>query len=239
MAGIRRFRYFEKDVAERITDRFGFSGDLLDIFTDPDKLRVHKWHHYIPVYDRYFAPFRGRPIKFLEIGVSDGGSLDMWRRYFGDEAVIFGVDIDERCAEFDGRSAQVRIGSQDDPTFLGRVIDEMGGVDLVLDDGSHVMEHIRASLAAIFPRLSAGGTYMIEDLHTAYWERYGGGPQEPGNVFNLMRALVDDMHHWYHREGVQAPGIGDGISGMHIHDSIVVLEKGPVFRPEHSKIGYT
>lgn len=237
MAGIRRFRYFKQDVAERITERFGFSGDLLDIFVEPDKMRVHKWHHYIPIYDRYFAPFRNRPTKFLEIGVSDGGSLDMWRRYFGPSAVIFGIDIDERCAAFDGRSAQVRIGSQDDPEFLGRVIDEMGGVDLVLDDGSYVMAHIRASLAAIFPHLRAGGTYMIEDLHTAYWEKFGGGLQEPANVFNLMRALVDDMHHWYHDGGVRAPGIGDAISAMHIHDSIVVLEKGPIFRPEHSKIG--
>ena len=57
MAGIRKFRYFEADVEQRIHDRFGFDGDLLKIFTDPNKMRVHKWHHYIPVYDRYFSKF--------------------------------------------------------------------------------------------------------------------------------------------------------------------------------------
>lgn len=239
MAGIRKFRYFETDVKDRIGERFDFAGDLLDIYADPDKLRVHKWHHYIPIYDRYFSRFRGRPLKFLEIGVSDGGSLDMWRRYFGLDAVIYGIDIDERCRAFNGVSAEVRIGSQADPEFLNGVVDEMGGVDLVLDDGSHVMEHIRASLGALFPRLSTGGTYMIEDLHTAYWQRFGGGHGEPANIFNLMRNLVDDMHHWYHGAPVQHRGIGDMISGMHLHDSIVVLEKDPIYRPEHSKVGRT
>jgi len=51
----------------------------------------------------------------LEIGVSFGGSLEMWREYFGPEATIFGIDIDPECANRFARPNQVRIGSQDDP----------------------------------------------------------------------------------------------------------------------------
>ena len=129
----------------------------------------------------------------------------------------------------------MRIGSQDDPAFLQAVVDEMGGVDVVLDDGSHVMAHIEASYRSLFPRLSVGGLYMIEDLHTAYWEDWGGGLGAPGNFFTKISKMVDDMHGWYHGRGAEEGAAG--IIGIHIHDSFAVLEKEHVYRPVHSEIG--
>lgn len=223
-------------VAEDIRRDYGYDGDLLDIFAGNRGRLVHKWHHYIPLYDRYFAPYRNRPVRFLEIGVSQGGSLQMWRKYLGEEATIFGIDINPACAEMDGEAGQVRIGSQDDTAFLSRVVDEMGGIDVVLDDGSHHMDHVRASLAYLYPRLNPGGIYFIEDLHTAYWPKFGGGFKRKGNVFNLVRELVDDMHTWYHDRGIGHPGLGDAISGIHVHDSVIVFDKGPVHPPVHSQV---
>ena len=161
------------NVREDILERYGYDGDLLDIYVDGAPQLVHKWHHYLPIYDRYFNPWRSKPVRFLELGVSKGGSLSMWRRYFGKDAIIFGIDIDEDCRTYDGIDGQVRIGSQADPDFLASVVEEMGGGDIVLDDGSHVMEHIKASLPALLPKVSEGGIYMIEDLHSAYWYRWG------------------------------------------------------------------
>jgi hypothetical protein len=221
-------------IAADITAKFGPSGDLVELFVQHAGEGVDKWHHYLPLYERYLGPWRNRPLRFLEIGVSKGGSLDMWRKYFGPDAVIYGIDIDPTCARFNGVDGQVRIGSQADSGFLNSVVDEMGGVDVVLDDGSHVMKHLRASLFALFPRLSIGGTYIVEDLHTAYWEQYGGGFGAPANFFNIVRGIVDDMHVWYHESGVtHAPTAGQ-ITGMHIHDSMVVFEKGRTHRPVRS-----
>jgi len=225
------------DVAGDITRKYGFDGDLLRIFAGMEGVLVHKWHHYIPLYARYFERFRQTPVRFLEIGVSKGGSLRMWREYLGSKAVIYGIDIDPDCARFDGQGGQVRIGSQDDAAFLSDVVEEMGGVDVVLDDGSHVMEHIRQSLRILFPKLAANGLYMIEDLHTAYWSDWGGGAEEPANFFNAVREIADDMHRPYHRGAAHWPDVGPAVSGMHVHDSIVVLEKGPVFPPVHSQVG--
>jgi hypothetical protein len=224
-------------VARDLQEKFGHFGDLLDIYVNNTGAGLHKWHHYLPIYERYFSPWRNRPLRFLEIGVSKGGSLQMWRRYFGPQAVIFGIDIDPSCAAFDGQSGKVRIGSQADPDFLGAVIDEMGGVDVVLDDGSHEMQHISASLAILFPRLSFGGTYMIEDLHTAYWKNYGGGSAAPSNFFNTVRTMIDDMHAWYHENGVVHDDTAGSVTGLHVHDSIVVLDKAKVYRPVHSFVG--
>src|SRR5262245_18448175 len=79
---------------------------------------VHKWRHYLDIYDRFLRDYRGKPVSILEIGVMRGGSLAMWRRYFGEDAKIFGIDIDAECVYVGGTDAEVRIGSQADSTFL-------------------------------------------------------------------------------------------------------------------------
>lgn len=234
--GIRKFRFDGTDVREDIRTKYGYDGALLDHYCAVEGGMIHKWHHYLPLYDRYLSRFRGRPLRFLEIGVSKGGSLELWRNFFGPEATIFGIDIDPQCAAFDGRHGQVRIGSQDDPAFLDAVVAEMGGLDIVLDDGSHTMTHIRASLAALFPQVATGGLYLIEDLHTAYWPGYGGGLRRKRSFFHDISLMIDDIHRWYH-DGAPSVAWSGAVSGIHVHDSIVVLEKEPVHPPVHSTVG--
>lgn len=72
------------------------------------------------------------PVHMLEIGVQHGGSLQIWRRYFAAEAVIWVIDIDPRCAAIHDLDLHERIGSQDDPAFLKGVVGAMGGVDIVV-----------------------------------------------------------------------------------------------------------
>lgn len=198
---------------------------------------AHKWQHFFPVYERHFAPFRGRAVRMLAIGVSRGGSLALWRDFFGPAAVIFGIDINPDCAALDGPAGRVRVGSQADPAFLDRVLDEMGGIDIVLDDGSHRMEHIRASFDHLFPRLAEGGIYVVEDLLAAYWPAYGGGYRAPGSFIETVKVLIDDMHHWYHREGERIAAAAGHLRGLHVYDSIVVLDKARVTRPFHTMTG--
>lgn len=233
---IWQFRYLGDDAAQDIKDKYGFDGDLADILVQPSGRQTLKWHHYIPLYDRYFRQFRGTPVRLLEIGVAGGGSLMMWRRYFGEAATVFGVDIDESCRKFDGEGARVRIGSQDDPQFLESVVSEMGGVDLVIDDGSHQMPHVQASLDILFPLLNEQGVYLIEDMHTAYWPRFGGGIDSPANAFGRLRPLIDAMHRWYLLGEADYPEYAEWLSGIHIHDSVIVLEKKKPIPPTHSNI---
>jgi len=151
------------DFSIRATDehRSAYPGRAADIFFSNQGKPVAKWLHYLPIYDQLLGSHIGSKVKMLEIGVAHGGSLGLWRKLLGDEAVIFGIDIDPKCAALDGDSGSVRIGSQDDPKFLRDVVAEMKGLDVVLDDGSHIGRHQRASLDVLFPLLGEGGLYII------------------------------------------------------------------------------
>jgi hypothetical protein len=194
--------------------------------------RVHKWTHYFRVYERYLQKYRGTKFRMLEIGVSGGGSLDMWREYFGPKAVLFGVDINPECAKLDTPEAPVRIGSQADGDFLRRVVEEMGGLEIVLDDGSHKARHQSDSFEALFPLLSDGGLYIIEDTHTSYWWRFGGGLRKRGTAIEYAKRLVDDMHAWYHGRRAKSRAQHE-IGSVAFYDSIIVIEKRLHEKPQH------
>lgn len=208
-------------------------GELGRIFAANTGRIVHKWLHYLPIYERHLATRRGTEFRMLEIGVYKGGSLQMWREYFGARAIICGVDIDPDCAAYADAPNRVMIGSQDDAAFLDVVVGSMGGVDVVLDDGSHIGRHQIASFNALWPRLPAGGLYIIEDTHTAYWPGHcEGGYRRPGTAVEFVKTLIDDMHHWYHGRGGR-----DDVGAVHVYDSIVVIEKRTPTRPMHVKTG--
>ena len=214
----------------------GEPGELARLFFSTDGRVVNKWVHYLPIYERYFASYREKPAKILEIGVNQGGSLDLWRRYFGPDATIFGIDINPRCAERVTAPNQVRIGSQADPDFLRRVVGEMGNPDIVLDDGSHRAQHQRTSFETLFPLLAEGGLYVIEDTHTAYWRRFGGGYRRRGTAIELAKRVVDDMHAWYHDHATTTDA-HHSIGAVAFFDSLIVFEKRRHGQPINIQVG--
>jgi hypothetical protein len=187
---------------------------------------IHKWTHYFPIYERHFAPWRGRTMTFLEIGVAKGGSLDMWRRYFGPMAHIVGVDIDRKCKAHEAEGISVRIGDQSDTGFLQAVLDEFGVPDVVLDDGSHEMAHMAATFDFLYPQMGKNAVYMIEDLHTAYWPKFGGGLTEPANFFNVAKGLVDKLNANHSLGRVEPDAFTRDTFSISFYDSVLAIEKG-------------
>ena len=196
-----------------------------DFLTNDDRI-IHKWTHYFPIYERHLERFRNQSITLLEIGVSHGGSLQMWKRYFGPFARIVGVDIDPRCAEVAEDQIEVRIGSQGDPAFLAELMREFGPFDIVLDDGSHKMGDIWTSFTTLYPNMTRAGVYLVEDLHTAYWPEYEGGLRQPGSFIERCKALIDELNADHTRGAVPRTGFSKTTLSMHIYDSVVVFERG-------------
>lgn len=187
---------------------------------------IHKWTHYFPIYESHFAEFVNKPIVFIEIGCGEGGSLKMWKRYFGPFAKIIGIDINPKCKEFEEDQIEIRIGDQSDAKFIQSVVDEFGNPDIVLDDGSHVMSHITATFNTLYPQLSKNGVYLVEDLHTAYWNEWEGGLRRQGSFIETCKSLIDELNA-DHTQGALTPTkFTSSTLSMHFYDSVVVFQRG-------------
>ncbi len=194
-----------------------------------------KGHNYIPHYHHHLQKYRRQKIKLLEIGVGGydrphkgGKSLRMWRDYFP-YAQIYAVDIYDKSAH---EADRIRIfqGSQVDEAFLEKIIAETGPLDVIIDDGSHVNEHVIKSFAWLFPHLKDGGTYVVEDTQTSYWPDYGGSSenlQEPATMMNFFKQLTDALNHKEFLISNYQPTYYDQhIVGMHFYHNLIFLEKG-------------
>ena len=147
------------------------TGDLHAWF---DKRRqgpgIMKWRHYFDIYERHFARFRGTDVHIAEIGVFSGGSMKMWRWYFGERAVIYGIDINNDTLVYQddpnyGSPARIFIGDQSKQEFWDAFKLQVPRLDILLDDGGHQAYQQRPTLNMMLPHLAPGGVLLTEDLH--------------------------------------------------------------------------
>jgi hypothetical protein len=215
------------------------SNPLLDYFLNNPGRLVTKWHHYFDAYHRHLQRFRGAPVTILEFGVFHGGSLQMWRHYFGPQARVVGVDIQPVCKSFEEEGVSIRIGDQEDRAFLRRIAAEFAPFDVVIEDGGHRMGQQIASFEEIFPRMSDYGVYVAEDLHTSYWGEFGGGYRRPGTFIEYSKALIDRLNAWHTRspEELSVDDFTLQTSSMHFYDSMLVIERKPFEEPRKVRTG--
>jgi len=200
-------------------------GFLHRYFLNNAHKRLHKWLHYFDVYDRHLARFRGRPTTMIEIGVKGGGSLAMWREYLGPQSRIIGIDINPECKQHEDDGIEIFIGSQHDPATIDAVFSKYAVVDVVLDDGSHLMEHMIASFELMYHRLSPNGVYVVEDTHTSYWERYGGGLGRPGSFMEFVKHKLDEINAVHTGDALPVTEFTRSTDCIVCYDSVVVFER--------------
>jgi len=184
--------------------------------------------HYFPIYERHFSKFKNQSVVFWEIGVYKGGSLQMWKRYFGPFAKIVGIDINHECLRHEESQISICIGDQSDTVFLQGIIDMHGSPDIVLDDGSHMMEHINTTFDFLYDKLSKNGVYMVEDLCTAYWDSYGGGLKREGTFIERCKDLLDSLNARHVKDNNDSTPMcqfANKTFSMCFYDSVVVFEK--------------
>ncbi len=195
-----------------------------------------KWgpHFYTPVYHSIFSKRRNDPIRLLEIGVGGyenpllgGTSLSMWADYFPNGHIV-GVDINEKTLSLDPRII-IRKGSQTDSAFLKNIVYEYGPFDIIIDDGSHVPQHVVQSFHTLWSTLRDGGYYVIEDTQTSLWEKWGGSLSNGGATMQLARALMDSLN--FAEAAVAAPNlkIDDAVKtvrSLQAFHNLIFVEKG-------------
>lgn len=201
------------------------------------KHKTDKWggHFYTQHYHHHFNSLRNEKINLLEIGIGGyddplkgGESLRMWQDYFPN-ARIYGIDIADKSSHDTERIKTFR-GSQVDHQFLDRAVKEIGRVDIIIDDGSHINTHIIDTFKYLFPKLNNDGIYVVEDLQTSYWENYGGDSfclDRSRSAVNFFKSLVDGLNH---KEIInpryQPTYFDENIVSMSWYHSMVFLRKG-------------
>ena len=210
--------------------------EALDLTGLAKEFGTDKWgnHRYTPHYQRHLEHLRGAEFTLLEIGIGGydrnregGASLKMWSWFFP-RARIVGLDIEDKSFVDGGRIRSV-MGSQADPDVLASIVAEEGAPLVVVDDGSHRPEHIRATFAILFPLLPDGAVYAIEDTQTSYWPRWGGSVdrQDPTTTMALVKDLVDGLNHAEFLDEGYAPSYSDEhVAAVHCFHNLVIIEKG-------------
>jgi hypothetical protein len=128
---------------------------------------IWKWLHYFEIYHRHLQKFVGQPVTLVEVGVYSGGSMPMWRHYFGKDCRVHGVDIEQACKAYEDAHTTIHIGDQADRHFWKKFRAAIPQVDVLIDDGGHEPEQQMVTLEEMLPHLSPGGVYVCEDVHGA------------------------------------------------------------------------
>ena len=195
---------------------------------DNTELPSTKWTGYFDVYERHLSKFVGKAPKILEIGVLGGGSIELWLKYFGEDTQVIGVDIDPRCLQYKyNGNAQVIMGDQNSPAFWDEFLDKHTDFDIVIDDGSHIMEHQILTLQKTYAHLKTGGVYICEDTHTSYWPRWNGEYGKSGTFLDYAKQLSDTMNQQHFQNKINPAVLKtfENLYSMSFYNSMVVLEK--------------
>ncbi len=213
--------------------------DLETFFNQNTGNMMDKWAHYFDIYDRYFSRFRGTEVHFVEFGVWHGGSLQMWRSYFGPKAHIYGIDINPHCKTLEETQVKIFIGDQENVEFLKTVAGAIPKIDILLDDGGHTMAQQINTFEVLFPRIDPNGIYMCEDLHTSYWRRWDGGYGKKDTFIEYSKSCIDYLHAWHSEQPgkFQVNEFTRSAYALHYYDSILVIEKRPMEKPTHRATG--
>lgn len=209
-----------------------FNLDKLAIIHKTDKNRIH---FYTKHYQKHFMPYKYKKINLLEIGVggydnplSGGESLRMWKTFFP-FANIFSLDIYDKSFLQEKR-IKIYKGSQNDINFLQTICDDAGLFDLIIDDGSHINEHVIKTFEFLFPKLKNGGIYVIEDTQTSYWEGFGGTSKDfnkEGTIYWYFKSMIDSLNHEeFMIDDYQETFYDRHIISMHFYHNMIFIYKG-------------
>lgn len=200
--------------------------DLEKYFNNNKGRLIHKFNHYFDIYERHFERFRNKDVVILEIGVSEGGSLQMWKDYFGSKAKIYGIDIEPNCKKFEEDGIEIFIGSQSDRKFLRSLTKLMPKVDIMIDDGGHTMLQQKVTYEELFGHIKEDGVYLCEDLMTSYWLEYGGGHKRSNTFIEYSKNFIDYLNaHHSRQQSLRVNYFTKNVNSIHYYDGLIVIEK--------------
>lgn len=163
---------------------------ILNIFLN-EKRRSVKHKNYFQVYEEYLNKYIKKKITFVEIGVANGGSLRVWKKYFKNARII-GIDLNNECKVFEEKKIEIIIGDQADPLFWEKFFKKVGKVDIIIDDGGHTNLQQITTLSKCIPNIKDGGLFIVEDTMSSYLKAFGNPSQF--SFINFSKKIIDDIN---------------------------------------------
>ena len=189
---------------------------------------------YFQVYEEIFKNYIGKKIIFAEVGVLGGGSLFMWKDYFGKDARIIGIDLNPEAKKWEKHGFEIFIGSQSDEKFWTNFYNKVGKIDILLDDGGHYNKQQIITLNSSIPNITDGGMIVVEDCHTSYMSEFGNPSKF--SFMNFSKYIIDKINHRYPKlDSNKKKTKENKIFSISFYESIVVfnINSKKCLVPEH------
>ena len=177
---------------------------------------------YFQVYEEMFNKYVGKKITFVEVGVLQGGSLFMWREYFGKDARIIGIDLHPNAKELEKHGFEIYIGSQSNKNFWRNFYAKVGKIDILLDDGGHVNDQQIITLSESVNNINDGGIIMTEDVHTSYFKKFGNPSKY--SYINYSKYLIDVVNSRFPETEIKKNNFRNKIYSISFYESIVAIK---------------
>lgn len=182
-------------------------------------LRSVKHSSYFLTYENLLEQYRNKPITFVEVGIHNGGSLFMWRNFFGDNARIIGVDLNPNVKELEKYGFEIFIGNQCDNSFWKNFYKDVGNVDVLLDDGGHTYEQQIKTVINSVNCINDGGMIIVEDTHTSYFRNFGYPSRY--TFIKWAHKISDNINARFEKVSIKKPKFKDSIYSIEFFESIV------------------
>lgn len=180
-----------------------------------------KYEKYFDIYDESFDRFRNKKITFVEVGVLNGGSLEIWKNYFHKDSRIIGIDLNPECKKFEKQGVEIFIGNQSSVAFWEDFYKKVGKIDILLDDGGHTNYQQIITLIKSIKNINDDGIIVTEDTHTSYMPKFGNPNRY--SFINFAKKLIDDVNFKFPDLGKFKNSFNDYIYSITFFESIVVF----------------
>ena len=185
-----------------------------------------KWSNYFPVYENLFKKFVNKKIIFVEIGVGNGGSLFMWKKFFGSKARIIGIELNPDAKKLEKYGFEIFIGDQSDPLFWKKFYNKVGKIDVLLDDGGHKNIQQITTFMESYNHIKQNGIIVVEDTHTSYMKKKGFKNPSNYSFINFCNLIIENLHRRNPSINKNLNILSKKIESIYFYDSIVSINFG-------------
>ena len=183
-----------------------------------------KWNNYLEIYDELFKKYINKKITLVEVGIGDGGSLFMWKKFLGKKARIIGIELNPDAKKLEKKGFKIFIGDQSDPKFWKKFYRDVGKIDILIDDGGHTnLQQITTFMESV-NNINNNGIIVIEDTHTSYLNFKGFKNPSKYSFINFSSKVIENIHRRNPTIKKSLNYLSKKIQSIHYYDSIVVVK---------------